>query len=53
MPARPGTWGSRMSSVEGLRRARRVVPIVSVQNRYSLSHRSWENVLVECEKEGI
>ena len=40
-------------SVEGLRLARRIVPIVSVQNRYSLSHRSSEDVLAECEKESI
>ena len=40
-------------SLEELERARRVVPIVSVQNRYSLSDRSSEDVLEECEREGI
>lgn len=39
--------------VEQLRRARRIVPIVSVQNRYNLSDRSSEDVLAECEKDGI
>lgn len=40
-------------SVEQLRKARKIVPIVSVQNRYNLSDRHSEDVLVECEKEGI
>ena len=40
-------------SVEELRRARRVAPIVSVQNRYNLSDRASEDVVDECEKEGI
>jgi pyridoxine 4-dehydrogenase len=40
-------------SVEELERARRVVPIVSVQNRYSLSERSSEDVLEACEREGL
>ena len=36
-----------------LRQAERVAPIASVQNRYNASDRSSEDVLVECEKEGI
>ena len=39
--------------VDELQRARRLVPIVSVQNRYSHSDRSHEDVLAECEREGI
>jgi pyridoxine 4-dehydrogenase len=39
-------------SVGELERARRVVPIVSVQNRYSLAERSSEDVLEACEREG-
>jgi aryl-alcohol dehydrogenase-like predicted oxidoreductase len=39
--------------VKELDRARKVVPIVSVQNRYSLNDRSSENVLLHCEKLGI
>ena len=40
-------------SVEQLRRAQRVVPIVSVQNRYSLSDRTNEDVLQACEADGL
>ncbi len=40
-------------SVDELRRARRVAPIVSVQNRYNISDRASEDVLRECEKLGI
>jgi pyridoxine 4-dehydrogenase len=40
-------------SVDELERARRVVPIVSVQNRYSLAERSSEDVLETCEREGL
>jgi aryl-alcohol dehydrogenase-like predicted oxidoreductase len=40
-------------SVEELDRARRVVTIVSVQNRYSLADRSSEDVLEACEREGL
>ena len=36
-----------------LARARRIVPIVSVQNRYNLADRSWEPVLDACERDGI
>lgn len=40
-------------SVEELARAQKIVPIVSVQNRYSLADRTHEPVLVACEKAGI
>jgi pyridoxine 4-dehydrogenase len=40
-------------SVGELERARRIVPIVSVQNRYSLAERSSEDVLETCEREGL
>jgi pyridoxine 4-dehydrogenase len=36
-----------------LDRARRIVPIVSVQNRYNLADRSSEGVLEVCEREGL
>jgi aryl-alcohol dehydrogenase-like predicted oxidoreductase len=39
-------------SVDELERARRVVPIASVQNRYSLSDRASEDVLEACERDG-
>jgi pyridoxine 4-dehydrogenase len=38
---------------EQLARAREIVPIVSVQNRYSLQERRSEAVLDECERQGI
>ena len=40
-------------SVEQLRRAQELVPVVSVQNRYSLADRPSEDVLDECERQGI
>jgi aryl-alcohol dehydrogenase-like predicted oxidoreductase len=40
-------------SVDELRRARRLVPIVTVQNRYNYADRSSEEVLRECEREVI
>jgi pyridoxine 4-dehydrogenase len=40
-------------SVAQLRLARKIVPIVSVQNRYNLADRHSEEVLAECEREGI
>ena len=40
-------------SLEQLRVAQAIVPVVTVQNRYSLSDRSSEDVLQACEQEGI
>ncbi len=40
-------------TLEHVERARRIVPIVSVQNRYSFSDREWDYVLDYCEKNGI
>ena len=40
-------------TAEQLERARRTVPIVSVQNRYNLMDREWEPVLEACERHGI
>jgi pyridoxine 4-dehydrogenase len=39
--------------VAEIERARRVVPIVSVQNRYNVVDRGWEDVVAYCEREGI
>ncbi|HEX2864828.1 MAG TPA: aldo/keto reductase [Deinococcales bacterium] len=36
-----------------LSRAREIVPVVSVQNRYNLTDREWEGMLDVCEKDGI
>src|SRR6202521_1952568 len=38
---------------EHIERARRIVPIVSVQNRYSFADREWDYVVDYCEKNGI
>jgi pyridoxine 4-dehydrogenase len=38
---------------EQLARAREIVPVVSVQNRYSIADRASDPVLEECEREGI
>lgn len=40
-------------TVEHIARARRIVPIVSVQNRYSFADREWDNVVDYCERNGI
>ncbi len=39
--------------VEDLARARRVMPVVSVQNRYNIADRSSADVLAVCEREGV
>ncbi len=36
-------------SVDQIERARRHVPVVSVQNKYNLADREWETVLTHCE----
>jgi pyridoxine 4-dehydrogenase len=38
---------------EHIERARRIVPIVSVQNRYSFADREWDYVVNYCERHGI
>ncbi|HEV2486081.1 MAG TPA: aldo/keto reductase [Terracidiphilus sp.] len=40
-------------TLEHIERARKIVPIVSVQNRYSFSDREWDFVLDHCETNGI
>ncbi len=40
-------------TVEQIERARRYFPVVSVQNRYNLADREWDNVLGYCTREGI
>jgi aryl-alcohol dehydrogenase-like predicted oxidoreductase len=39
--------------VDAIERARRVLPIVSVQNRYNVVDREWDDVVDYCEREGI
>lgn len=38
---------------EYIERARRIVPIASVQNRYSFADREWDYVVDYCERNGI
>ena len=38
---------------EHIERARKIVPIVSVQNRYSFADREWDYVVDYCQKNGI
>ncbi|MGA3162439.1 MAG: aldo/keto reductase [Terracidiphilus sp.] len=40
-------------TLEHVERARKIVPIVSVQNRFSFADREWEFLLNHCEKNGI
>ena len=40
-------------TLEHVERARKIVPIVSVQNRYSFSDREWDFLLDHCEANGI
>src|SRR2546421_2961408 len=40
-------------SPEQVERARKIVPIVTGQNRYNITDRQWENTLTYCEKEKI
>ncbi|HUP44805.1 MAG TPA: aldo/keto reductase [Thermoanaerobaculia bacterium] len=39
--------------VEEIERARKVFPVVSVQNRYNFADREWEEVVDYCERESI
>ena len=40
-------------TLEHVERARKIVPIVSVQNRYSFADREWDFLLDHCEQHGI
>jgi len=40
-------------SVADIERARKVLPIVSVQNQYNVTDRRWEKEVEYCEKEGL
>jgi aryl-alcohol dehydrogenase-like predicted oxidoreductase len=40
-------------SIEDVERARKVVPIVSVQNRYNVTDRKWDAEVDYCEREGL
>ena len=38
---------------EHIERARKIVPIVSIQNRYSFADREWDYIVDYCERNGI
>ena len=40
-------------SAADIDRARRIVPIVSIQNRYNIADRKWDAELDYCEREGL
>ena len=40
-------------SPDEISRARKILPIVTVQNRYNFDDRKWDNTLAYCEKEGL
>src|SRR5216110_2218213 len=40
-------------SPDEVKRARKIVPIVSVQNQYNIGNRKWEDTLTYCEKESL
>ncbi len=39
--------------VEEITRARPVLPIAAIQNKYNLADRTWEDVVDYCEREGL
>jgi pyridoxine 4-dehydrogenase len=45
--------GLSEATVDEVQRARRVMPIVSVQNRYNVSSRRWDDVVTYCQREGL
>ncbi len=45
--------GLSNASMDYLERARKMTPIVSVQNRYSFADREWDYLLDHCEHNGI
>jgi aryl-alcohol dehydrogenase-like predicted oxidoreductase len=40
-------------TAEQIEQARKIVPMVSVQNRYSFADREWDSVVDHCEKQGL
>jgi pyridoxine 4-dehydrogenase len=46
-------FGLSEVSVDDIERARRVVPVVSVQNRYNVTDRKWDHEVDYCEREGL
>lgn len=40
-------------TIEQLKQAQQIVPIVSMQNRYSIGDHEWESMVDECERQSI
>src|SRR5207237_6195593 len=40
-------------SVDEVERARRVVPVVSAQNRYNVTDRNWDHEVDYCDRKGM
>jgi aryl-alcohol dehydrogenase-like predicted oxidoreductase len=45
--------GLSMVTIEEIEAARKIFPVATVQNRFSLSERSYDSVVDYCEREGI
>jgi aryl-alcohol dehydrogenase-like predicted oxidoreductase len=46
-------FGLSEVSVAEIERARKILPIVSIQNRYNIEDRKWDKTLDYCEKENL
>lgn len=46
-------FGLSEVTVEQIERARKVLPVTTVQNRYNIADREWESVVDYCERENI
>jgi aryl-alcohol dehydrogenase-like predicted oxidoreductase len=46
-------FGLSEVSVAEIERARKTLPVVSVQNRYNVEDRKWDKVIDYCEKENL
>ena len=40
-------------TVEQIERARKVLPVTTVQNRYNIADREWDSVVDYCDRENI
>ena len=46
-------FGLSEVGIEAIERARKVLPVASVQNKYNIGDRSYDDVVSYCEREGI
>jgi len=45
--------GLSEAGVPEIERARKTLPVVSVQNRYNIAERTWDRVVEYCDREGL